>query len=160
HLFTLACRCLSADFEPVLAILADILTSPSIPEDELAIRKGEVITSIRQDDDSPAVRASETLMERLYPNGHPYGRRPKGAIATVERRARAGRAGSRAAWSAPGALRGVLAGDGESPRTGDVTARVLGAWGRRAPPPLAIPAAPAPAARQRVVIPMMNKAQA
>src|SRR4051794_34837586 len=84
HLFTVACRCLSEDFEPVVAILADVLRSPSIPEAELAIRKGEVVTAIRQDDDSPAVRATETLMERLYPNGHPYGRRTKGSIAIVE----------------------------------------------------------------------------
>jgi hypothetical protein len=28
--------------------------SPSLPEEEIAIRKGEVITSIRQDGDNPA----------------------------------------------------------------------------------------------------------
>src|SRR5207253_1623693 len=55
HLFTLACRCLADDFEPVLELLADIVRSPSVPDDELVIRKGEVVTSIRQDDDNPAV---------------------------------------------------------------------------------------------------------
>ena len=44
-----------------------------------------MITSIRQDDDNPAVRASETLMALLYPDGHPYGRRTKGSIEIVER---------------------------------------------------------------------------
>src|ERR1700674_2331891 len=32
HLFTIACHCLSDDFEPVLALIGDILMSPSIPE--------------------------------------------------------------------------------------------------------------------------------
>jgi predicted Zn-dependent peptidase len=52
--------------------------SPSLPEEEIAVRKGEVITSIRQDDDNPAIRATEALMAALYPDGHPYGRRTKG----------------------------------------------------------------------------------
>ena len=54
HPFSIGCRCLADDFEPVLALLADIVMSPSLPEEEIATRKGEVITSIRQDDDNPA----------------------------------------------------------------------------------------------------------
>ena len=38
---------------------------------------------------NPAVRASETLMALLYPDGHPYGRRTKGSIEIVERLTRA-----------------------------------------------------------------------
>ena len=52
--------------------------SPSLPDDELATRKGEVITAIRQDEDNPAVRAIEALMALLYPDGHPYGRPHQG----------------------------------------------------------------------------------
>ena len=78
HLFSLVCTCLAEDFEPVLALLGDIVMSPSLPEAELATRKGEVITAIRQDDDNPAVRASEALMALLYPDGHPYGRPDEG----------------------------------------------------------------------------------
>src|SRR5664279_4436837 len=59
HLFSLGCACLAEDFEPVLALLGDIIMSPSLPDEEIATRKGEVITSIRQDDDNPAVRAAE-----------------------------------------------------------------------------------------------------
>ena len=42
HLFSIGCRCLSEDFQPVLALLGDIVMSPSLPEEEIAIRKGEV----------------------------------------------------------------------------------------------------------------------
>src|SRR3979490_2533054 len=48
HLFSLVCTCRGDDFEPVLTLLGEILMSPSIPEGEIATRKGEVITSIRQ----------------------------------------------------------------------------------------------------------------
>src|SRR5262249_58912017 len=75
HVFSLVCACLADDLAPVLALLGDMLRSPSFPDEEIATRKREVITSIRQDDDSPAVRASQTLMALLYPDGHPYGRR-------------------------------------------------------------------------------------
>src|SRR5471032_3372444 len=51
HLFSLVCTCLAEDFEPVLALLGEMLTSPSLPEDEIATRKGEAITAIRQDAD-------------------------------------------------------------------------------------------------------------
>ena len=85
HLFTLVCTCLAEDFEPVLALLGDIVMSPSLPEAEIATRKGEVITAIRQDEDNPAIRATEALMALLYPGGHPYGRPTKGSIDVVER---------------------------------------------------------------------------
>ena len=84
HLFSLVCTCLSDDFEPVLALLGDILMAPSLPDAELATRKGQVITAIRQDEDNPGVRATESLMALLYPDGHPYGRRTKGSIEIVE----------------------------------------------------------------------------
>ena len=50
HLFSLVCTCLAEDFEPLLALLGDIIMSPSLPESEIATRKGEVVTAIRQDD--------------------------------------------------------------------------------------------------------------
>src|SRR6185436_1325579 len=84
HLLSLVCTCLADDFEPVLGLLADIIATPSIPESELTVRKGEVITSIRQDEENTLVRASEALMALLYPDGHPYGRRTKGTIELVE----------------------------------------------------------------------------
>jgi hypothetical protein len=67
HLFSLACTCLSEDFDSVCALLGDIVMSPTLPEAELAIRKTEVVTAIRQDDDNPAIRAVESLMDLLYP---------------------------------------------------------------------------------------------
>jgi len=160
HSFTIVCTCLSEDFEPVLELLGDMLMAPSLAEDEIATRKGEVITAIRQDDDNPAVRAMETLMAHLYPGGHPYGRRTKGSIEVVESLTRADLARQHAARFAPAELTGVLVGDVDPARATDVAARVFGRWRTVASPrPLLPPVVPA-ARRQRIVIPMMNKAQA
>jgi hypothetical protein len=110
HLFSLVCTCLADDFEPVLSLLGEMLISPSLPGDEIATRKREVITSIRQDDDNPAVRASETLMALLYPNDHPYGRRTKGSIDIVERLTRDDLVRQHAARFAPSELTAVVVG--------------------------------------------------
>jgi zinc protease len=160
HLLSLGCTCLAEHFEPVLALLGDVLISPSLPEAEIATRKGEVITAIRQDADSPAVRATESLMALLYPGGHPYGRPTKGSIEGVESLTRDQLVRLHADRFAPGELTAVVVGDVEAGRARDVMARVLGGWRRPAPPPVPV-ASPLPAtARRRVVIPMMNKAQA
>ncbi len=168
HLFTLTCACLTEDFEPVLALLGDILMAPSLPEEEIATRKGEVITAIRQDDDSPAVRATEGLMALLYPDGHPYGRRTKGSIDTVERFTRAQLVQLHTERFAPSELTAVIVGDVDPTHAGDVAARGFGGW-KRPPAPSDVEGRPAPLAlspvtaatrRQRVVIPMMNKSQA
>jgi zinc protease len=160
HLFSLVCTCLADDFEPVMALLGEILVAPSLPDDEIATRKGEVITSIRQDDDNPAVRASEALMSLLYPGEHPYGRRTKGSVDIVERLTRDDLVRQHAARFAPSELTAVVVGDVDAGRATEVAARVLGAWRKPAPPPLHLPAVVRATARHRLVIPMMNKAQA
>jgi zinc protease len=160
HLFSVVCTCLAEDFEALLALLGDILISPSVPERELATRKGEVVTAIRQDEDNPAVRASEALMALLYPDGHPYGRRTKGTVEIVEALSREHLLALHAQRFAPSELTAVIVGDVAVARAADAAGRVFGPW--RTPPPVAIvPAHVAPATRrQRLVIPMMNKAQA
>jgi zinc protease len=160
HLFSLACTCLSDDFEPVLALLGEILMSPSMPAEEIATRKGEVITSIRQDDDNPAVRATETLMALLYPHGHPYGRRTKGSIAVIEALTREQLLRLHADRFAPSGLTAVVVGDVETAFVEHVTARVFGGWQKPAPQPIPLPSVTPATERRRVVIPMMNKSQA
>ena len=160
HLFSLLCTCLADDFEAVLELLGEILISPTTPDEELLTRKGQVITAIRQDEDNPAVRASETLMTLLYPNGHPYGRPTKGSIAVVDSLTRDRLLRLHEERFAPSALTAAIVGDVEPARAQDAAARVLGRW--RKPPPVRTPLPPGPRAtsRRRAVITMMNKAQA
>jgi len=160
HGLSIGCRCLTEDFEPVLALLGDIVMTPSLPEGELAVRKGEVITAIRQDDDNPAVRATEALMAQLYANDHPYGRRTKGSIEVVERMTREQLLRLHGERFAPHALTAVIVGDVGPAHAHDATARVFGAWKKAPPVPLVVPPVVPATARRRLVLPMMNKSQA
>jgi zinc protease len=47
-------------------------------------RQADCVSAIRQDEDSTSVRAVETLFELLYGAAHPYGRRAKGTVESVE----------------------------------------------------------------------------
>jgi len=113
HIFSLVCTCLAEDFEPVSALLGEMLMRPSFPDDEIATRKGEVVTAIRQDEDNPAVRATESLMALLYPHGHPYGRPTKGTMEIVESLTRDRLLRLHADRFAPSELTAVIVGDGD-----------------------------------------------
>src|SRR4029077_4220045 len=66
HLFTIVCTCLADDFAEVLALLADIVMAPSLPPEDVELRRGELVTALRQDEDNPGVRAAEGAMALLY----------------------------------------------------------------------------------------------
>ena len=159
HLFSLVCTCLAEDFETVLGLIGDIVTAPSLPNEELAIRKGEVVTVLRQDEDNPAVRASERLMSLLYGADHPYGRRSKGTIESVEALTRSDLAGLHAAHFAPSATSVVIVGDVEAARSAAVAESLFGSWKATEPPAMVLPPVPRATGRHRIVIPMMNKSQ-
>jgi zinc protease len=160
HLFSFICTCLADDFDDVMSLLAEIIRTPSLPDAQLATRKGEVITMLRQDEDNPGVRATETLMALLYPAPHPYGRRTKGTIEIVDRLTRDRLAELHATRFAPGRTSIVTVGDVEPSRSLALIERVFGDWNTPLPPPEPLsPVVPA-TSRRRVEIPMMNKAQA
>ncbi len=138
HQCSLVCTCLAEDFEPVFALLADIVTAPSLPEMELTTRKGEVVTAIRQDEDNPFVRAFESLMAALYGETHPYGRRVKGSIEAVEGLSRERLLRLHGERFAPGLATAVVVGDVEPPRVLEAADRAFGSWRVSMPPPIAL----------------------
>jgi zinc protease len=160
HVLSVLCTCLSSDFESVLGIIGDILIQPTLPESELAPRKGEVMTAIAQDEDSPSVTAVQRLMALLYGEDHPYGRPLKGSRESIERLSRNRLLELHQARFSPTELSLVVVGDLSSSRVVDTASSVFGEW--QASRPAAIPLArPTPAvARRRLVVPMMSKAQA
>jgi zinc protease len=159
HLFSLVCTCLADDFESVLALIGDIVKSPSIPNEELAVRKGEVVTVLRQDEDNPAVRALERLMSLLYGPDHPYGRRSKGTIESVESLTRSRLQDLHSAHFVPSALTAVIVGDIDAIRIVDVASSVFGSWNATTVRPVLLPPVPHATERRRITIPMMNKSQ-
>src|SRR4029453_4751156 len=111
------------------------------------------------DEDNPAVRAMEQLMALLYGPDHPYGRRSKGTIESVERLTRSRLQGLPSAHFAPSELTAVIVGDADATRIVDVATSVFGGWTAKAAPLTPLPPAPSATDRRRIVIPMMNKSQ-
>jgi zinc protease len=159
HVISIVCNCLTEDFDAILALIGDVATQPTFPEDELANRRAEAITMIRQDEDSPAHMALEGLMRLLYPQ-HPYGTRPRGSVADVEQITRSTLLEFHSERFAPGTLSLVIVGDVEPARAIAAASRVFGDWKKPTPPAVTLPPVERPTSRQRLVIPMMNKAQA
>lgn len=160
HSFVVSCTCLAEDFSAMLGLVAEVMRTPSLPESEIATRRGEIVTAIRQDQDNPAMVAVEEELALLYPDGHPYGRRVKGTIETVERIDRRALAAARHDWFSPSDLVVVLVGDVDPGRAIEETNRAFGDWkGYPARPLVVSSPGPAPGRRQSVH-PMMNKSQA
>jgi len=160
HALSLVCTCLVEDLDPILETLADIVTQPAFPDREVEIRRGEIVTMIRQDEDNPAAMAGEGLLSLLYGPTHPYGRRPRGTVETVERITRSSLQALHRARFTPDALSLVMVGDVDAERGIESAARAFGQWKGAAVVAAQIPSVE-PAQERRVrVIPMMNKAQA
>jgi zinc protease len=159
HLFSVVCTCLAADFDEVLALLADVVMSPSLPSADVELRRGELVTALRQDEDNPGVRAAEGAMALLYGPEHPYGRPAKGTVASVEALTRDRLIALHARGFAPSAASLVVVGDVAMTQVFAAATAVFGAWRHDPPPDWELPAPPPQVSRRRVVIPMMNKSQ-
>lgn len=159
HTMTLSCTCLAEDFEDVLAIVMDVARRPAFPEEELAKRRAESMTALRQDEDNPAVRAVETLSELLYGAGHPYGRRAKGTVETLERIDRRAIAGFHTRYVRPSVLSLAVVGDVEATHAIDCAAMEIEGWTGAPAGPLIVPPPAARPARRVRTIDMPGKAQ-
>ena len=159
HALALVCTCLVEDLVPMLDLLADIVMRPTFPQEEVDTRHGEIITLIRQDEDSPATLATEGVLRDLYGADHPYGRRPRGSVESVEGIDSAALRKYHAERCYPGSLSLALIGDIEPARAIDAAERAFGEWTVATPPAFELPEV-APASSRRVrTIPMMSKAQ-
>jgi zinc protease len=160
HGIALSCTCLSEEFPDVLAIVADVARRPTFPEAELGKRRAEALTSLRQDEDNPAVRAVEGLLDLLYGAQHPYGRPVKGRIESIERITRDDLVAFHAGRIRPGVLSLVVVGDVPAGRVLDRASAELEGWNGAIPPAADVPAPVRRSARGQRVIAMPGKSQA
>jgi zinc protease len=158
HTMALTCTCLSEDFDDVLAIVLDVARRAVFPEGEIAKRRAECVTALRQDEDSPAVRAVEILFELLYGATHPYGRRAKGTLESIERIRRDDLVKFHSARFRPSALSLAIVGDVVPEHALARTAVELDGWSGTVSddPPVPSPSVPA---RQQRVISLTGKSQ-
>jgi zinc protease len=160
HTMIVSCTCLAEDFEDIVSIVADVVRRPAFPPEEIEKRRAEIITTIRQDQDSPAIRASEALQRLLYGETHPYGRPGKGTIESVERITREALSAFHAARFAPQSLSLVIAGDVEPSRALGCASDAFADWTAVEPSTRAVPPVMPADTRRRIVSPMPGKSQA
>ena len=164
HTLSLGCTCLVEDFDEVLGLVGEVVMRPAFPAIEVDRRRAEIVTLIRQDDDNPAVVAVETLMAMLYGPAHPYGRRARGTVASVDRTDRNALEQFHGRYCLPTRLSLVLVGDLELARAIDRAQAVFGDWRGAAVTDDATTGElngtlPSASGRQSRVAPMMNKSQ-
>ncbi|HEX4346475.1 MAG TPA: pitrilysin family protein [Vicinamibacterales bacterium] len=160
HLVQLVCTCLVEDFDEIFAVIGDVVMHPSFPESELTTRKGQAVTAIRQDEDNPFVCASEGLMEALYGAAHPYGRRIKGSVQSVDACHRDSVAALHRDRFAPAVTTAVIVGDVQATQVQALVADVFGAWHAPEPPDIPLPPVTRATKRSQAVHRMMAKSQA
>jgi zinc protease len=159
HTMTVSCTCLSEDFQDVLSIIIDIARRPTFPDQELTKRRAEAITAVRQDEDNPAVCAVEALSELLYGVAHPYGRRAKGSVETLQRIERPAIAAFHAEHIRPSVLSLVVVGDVEAARAVDCAGVELQEWAGAPASPVAVGPPVADPVRRVRMIAMPGKVQ-
>ena len=159
HALVLSCTCLTEDFPSMLGLISDVVRNPSLPEREIETRRGEIVTSIRQDQDNPAMVAVEEELALLYPDGHPYGNRVKGTLESVERIDRGALEQVHRERFTPAGLQVVCVGDVDPERVVGETERVFGDWQGKAVAPRVVPSPARILERRQRSFPMADKAQ-
>ncbi|MEW6320401.1 MAG: pitrilysin family protein [Acidobacteriota bacterium] len=159
HQLTVSATALADDFDAILALVADIVREPAFAEHEVATRRGELVTTIRQHEDDPGSRAVDRLMALLYP-GHPYGRPVRGTAASVEALDRAALVRHHASWCTPEGLAVVIVGDIEAAHAEEACQHAFDGWQANRPPDPALPPVTPAAGRRIEAIRMPSKAQA
>jgi zinc protease len=159
HATILTCTCLTEDFDDVLAIIVDVVRRAAFPEAEVTKRKAESLSAIRQDEDNPSVRAVEALFEMLYGATHPYGRRAKGTVESVERIGRDDLVAFHAARFQPSALSLAIVGHVGAEHALKRAALELDGWAVGSPGSFTLPAPPTSTVRRQQVIHVPGKSQ-
>ena len=159
HQIAIGATCLTEDFDAVLTLVADMARRPVFPAQEVATRRAELITSIRQEEDDPAAMAVDAMMRLLY-GTHPYARKVRGSVTSVAGIGQPDLAAFHRTWFAPHGVTVVVVGDIIEAAAIDAVAATVGDWIAPWPGRPDVPEASSQTPRRIQSVPMMNKAQA
>lgn len=135
---------LARDLPLGLDLLAQSLTEPTFPEDEVRRKVGEVQAALQAADADPEAVAGRALAPLLYP-GHPYARPASGTVATVGGLDRDQIARFHRARYRPDVTIVAVVGDVSAAEVRAALLARLGGWRAPATPRAAIPVAPSTA---------------
>ena len=159
HALTLTTTCLAEDFTDILDIVLDVARHAIFPDEEVAKRRAEALTAVRQDEDNPAVQAVQALLGLLYGENHPYGHSVKGTKESLERITRDDLARFHAQRIRPSSLSLAIVGDVRPQRAIDLSQTQLDDWHSDLATVVTVPPGSARMERQMRSISMQGKAQ-
>ena len=98
---TVTMSALSANLDPALNLLADIVRNPAFAQAEVDRVRAQVVTGIQQELKDPNAMAGRAIPALLYGENHPYATTPIGTQAAVERFTRDDLVGFEQRWLRP-----------------------------------------------------------
>lgn len=152
-------KSLRADADTVLGYLAAALRQPDFPEDQIEIVRAQMLSGLRQAENSTRAMANRTMREMVYPPGHPFHKRASGTPESVAAIDRAALAEFHAATFKPEGAIVAAAGGIEQDEAVALVAKHFGDW-QGAPPPIEIPPVEPPAELRRQDGTLPGKSQA
>jgi zinc protease len=117
---------LTANFEPTLAILEDMLVNPTFPADALERLRARTLVALAQARDRTSSIAGRVFPKVLYTEAHPYGRSMTDAA--VKATTRADIVAFHKAYFTPGHALITVVGDVDAARVRATLERVLQPW--------------------------------
>ncbi len=82
---TVSMNALKANLEPSLALMADVVTNPTFPQQDFDRLKNQRLAGIKQEKNSPQGMASRLAPKLFFGEGHPYSLPSSGFEASVEK---------------------------------------------------------------------------
>lgn len=79
---TISLTTLSKNLDQALSLLAEVLLTPTFPQDELEQKRKEIEGGLKSREEQPGWVAQRTFFATLYPH-HPYGRQVEGQPSTL-----------------------------------------------------------------------------
>jgi zinc protease len=160
HLVGFSAKGLSEDLSLLLDIVSDCLQQPTFSSAEVEKVRGELLTSIREREDSTGAMAGLAFRKLAYPN-HPYGRDALGTLETMKRITRADLKKFYAQTYRPTGMVMAIVGDVRATQAIALVEKFFGRWLTKGEAPaFAIPPVKLLAKLQQKRIKMKNKVQA
>ena len=151
---------LSRETDVLLEALAEVLRSPTFPEDELEKEKKRLIGSIRQQQDQTSIRAYDRALARIYPPSHPLHRLTgEERIARAEALTRSDLSRFYERHYGAGSLVLVVVGDVDAEKILDRLEAAFKDWAAGEPSAVSVPTVP-PVSPGSEIVHMADKASA
>ena len=157
HVTDVSGACLAKDLDVMLDALAEMLTQPTFPQDELAKLKARWVAGIRRAEDQPGTHVARAFSQAVYPERHPYRQHDAAVdIRAIEALTSQDLQAFHRRYYGPNTTTLVLVGKVDPDAVATGLTRRLAGWRAAELSKPEVPDAP-PSAPKRVVVPMPDK---